>query len=109
MSGVSNYLISMNIYKSTKSLTIVRSYGKIDSLLSYIGGLFGIILSAVSYFFASYSSHCYELAIAEACFSLDENGRKYREKNFTFLTYIKYSLYDWLSCCGMVCNWSNMQ
>lgn len=103
ITGTSNFLINFNFYKSTKSLTVIRSFGKIDSLLSYIGGLFSLVLSVISFLFASYSSHCYELAVAEASFSLDKNGRKYREKDFTFLTYLKFTLYEWFSCFGLDC------
>ena len=68
--------IDFNIYKSTKSMTITRNYGKIDTVLSYVGGLFSLLFSFIAFFCASYSQYSYELYIAEQVFLIDKNGTK---------------------------------
>lgn len=56
-------LVHFEFYKSTKSLTIVRTYGKLDALLSYAGGLFSLMFTVIAFFFASYSQYSYEMSI----------------------------------------------
>lgn len=40
---------------STTYRTIDRNHGKIDDMLSYIGGLFGLLITFAAFFIASYS------------------------------------------------------
>lgn len=47
--------VSINFYKSTKSTTITRTIGKIDTVLSYVGGLFSLIFTGIAFFIGSYS------------------------------------------------------
>ena len=67
----STVYVSLNIEKSTQELTVTRNYGKIDEVLAYIGGLFGLILPVFVFFMSSYSSYCYELYVAESAFKHD--------------------------------------
>ena len=69
-------------------------------MLSYVGGLFGLLFVFIAFFLSSYNEYRYELMIAETSFSVDETGRKVKEKDFSFLTYLKYSVYDWLKMFG---------
>ncbi len=71
-------LVQFAFYKSTKSLSIVRAFGKVDDFLSYVGGLFSLLFSVIAFFFASYSQYSYELHIGEQCFSLDKSGKKFK-------------------------------
>jgi hypothetical protein len=45
-------------------LSITRTIGKIDVVLSYVGGLFSLIFTAIAFFISSYSSMKYELYVA---------------------------------------------
>ena len=90
------------IYLGGESKVIERLVGKLDEILSYVGGLFGIIISFFGFFMFSFNEHRYELMIGENAFNYDSDGKKFREEQFHFLYYLKYSLYDWvdtLFCC----------
>lgn len=63
--------VSVSIYKSTKSTSVSRTIGKIDTVLSYVGGLFGLIFTGVSFFIGSYSEQKYELYVAESLLRVD--------------------------------------
>ena len=65
------FYVDFNIFRSTKATTISRSVGKIDSLLSYVGGLISLLFVAISWCFSSYSEHKYELYIAHHTLCLD--------------------------------------
>ena len=71
-----------------------RQYGKLDDALSYVGGLFGLVLAFFAFFLMSFNEYRYELFVSEA-FSFKSQD-KTKEENFHFLTYLKYVLYDWL-------------
>jgi hypothetical protein len=44
-----------------RSKKVERSYRKVDDMLSYAGGLFGIIMGAFGFLIGSYSEYCFEL------------------------------------------------
>ena len=50
-----NYLINSRILFASKTLKVERSLGKIDNMLSYVGGLFAIILGFFTFFLSSYN------------------------------------------------------
>lgn len=81
---------------STNQIKFTRRVGKIDDVIAYAGGLFGLILSFFAFFVFSYNKFCYELLVAETSFNYDESGEKVRFKNFSFFRYIKFQAYDWL-------------
>ena len=58
--------VALNFYKSTKSLSISRTIGKIDEVLSYVGGLFSLVFSAILFFIGSYSEMKYEIYVAQS-------------------------------------------
>ena len=81
-----------------------RTVGKVDEVLSYAGGLFSIIISFLGFFLLSYNEYRYEIMVGEGAFNYNDDGKKLREEEFTFLKYIKYSFYDWiqlLGCCEL--------
>lgn len=43
------------VYASPVHKIITRSYGKLDDVLSYVGGLFGIVMSFFSFFLMSFN------------------------------------------------------
>ena len=86
----------LSIYKSTKTITYQRTIGKIDEILSYVGGLFGLIFTGIAFFVGSYSEMKYQIYVAEPILRVDESGRRIRQQDFGFMTYVCYAIYDWL-------------
>lgn len=78
-------------------------------MLSYVGGLFSLLFAFIIFFIGSYSEYKYEIAVAESAFVLDPTGRKVRDENFGFFTFIKYSIYDWLDSLGCTISWKRME
>ena len=62
---------------------ISRQYGKFDNVLSYVGGLYGIVISFITLFLASFNLYKYELRVAEGAFSHRE-GHLAREQDLHF-------------------------
>jgi hypothetical protein len=91
--------------KKTKYSRVV---GKVDELLSYAGGLFGIIIGFMAIFLTSFNEYRYELTVAEGVFNYDESGRRVDESYLNFLRYIKYTIFDWIQvlCCSQM-NWQD--
>ena len=75
--------------------------GKIDTVLSYVGGLFSLLFTAVAFFLGSYSEYKYEIYVAQSMLTVDQKGKKIREQDLGFFTYIFYSMYDWLDTFGI--------
>lgn len=82
-------------------MTISRTIGKIDVVLSYVGGLFSLIFTGIAFFISSYSEMKYEVYVAESTLRVDESGKRVRENDFGFMTYLAYSFYDWLDSFGI--------
>jgi hypothetical protein len=61
--------VAVDFFRATKALSITRTIGKIDNVLSYVGGLFSLIFTAIAFFISSYSSMKYELYVAEKILS----------------------------------------
>lgn len=59
-----NEYVRFYIRKSPTSLFITQKFFKFDELLSYIGGLFGLILLFVQVPLTYYNTCCFELALA---------------------------------------------
>lgn len=57
---------------------VSRKIGKLDESLSYVGGLFSIIMAFLGIFMMSYNQYRYELMVAEGSFNFDEDGEKVR-------------------------------
>lgn len=74
-----------------------RAVGKIDNVISYAGGLFGILIAIFSYCVFNYNRYSYELIVAETAFSNDGHSSKMREKDFNFFRYIKYQIFNWVN------------
>lgn len=74
-----------------------RIRGKFDQIISYVGGLFGVVMPFVAWFLLSYNRYRYEIKVAEGAFNFDEDGKKIKEKDFNFFTYIKYTIYTWIN------------
>ena len=75
--------------------------GKIDEILSYAGGLFAITISFFAFFMLSFNEYRYEIMVSEGAFNYNDDGKKLKEDDFNFMSYLKYSIYDWINlfCC----------
>ena len=73
-----------------------RTIGKLDNLLSYVGGLFQLLIVFFAFFISSFNEYRYELKVSEGAFNFIEDGRKIKEGQFTLLRYVQYGIYDWI-------------
>ena len=64
--------LKLNIRKSSLSLQVERSYRKLDDTVSYIGGLFSAIVSALI-LLGTYNQYSYELDIAQNLYRYQKN------------------------------------
>jgi hypothetical protein len=69
-------------------------------VLSYVGGLFSLILTAIAFFFGSYSQYKYELYVGSSILS-DDEGKKITDDDLSFKNYFFYCCYDWLDTFGI--------
>ena len=81
---------------STEKVKYIRQTGKIDWVIAYAGGLFGLVLSFFSFFVYSYNKYTYELIVAQSSFNYEESGEKIRVAHFSFLRYVKFQIYEWI-------------
>ena len=65
-------------------------------MLSYAGGLFGIIIGFFIFFLESFNEYKYELTVAGAIFTVGGDKKHIKAENFHFLLYVKYAIYDWI-------------
>ena len=72
------YFENINLIFCVSSSTILidRTVGKIDELLSYAGGLFGIIVTFLSVFMINFNQYRYELMVGEGAFNYSDDGSK---------------------------------
>ena len=101
--------MKIEIERDSSIYTVTREHDKLDDMLSYVGGLFSLLFAAIFFFIGSYNEYRYEISVAESSFALDGTGRKIREKNFGFLTYLQYCTYDWLKTFNVKVDWGKME
>ena len=107
-----NYLnlpiyVELYLIASPISKVVNRKYGKVDEVLSYVGGLYGIVIGFIGIFLLSFNEYKYELRVSEGAFSF-KDGHLAREQDLHFGKYLKYVLYDWIKtffCCEP--NWKD--
>lgn len=54
---------------------------------------------------SSYNEYRYELGVGEVLFNYDQKGDQVKENDMHFWTYLKYSLFDWVSFLGIDMKW----
>lgn len=59
-----------------KKKVFKRKVGKIDEVISYAGGIFGLLIAFFSFIINSYNEYSYELKVAESSFNYDEHGKQ---------------------------------
>ena len=74
--------------------------GKIDIVLSYVGGLFSLLFTGIAFFFGSYGQYKYELYVAESVLT-DDKGKREKADDMGFLTFFVYTIYDWMDTFGI--------
>ncbi len=47
-----------------------RSIGKVDGIISYVGGLFSIGFPVLIWFFINYNKYRFEITVAEGAFNI---------------------------------------
>jgi hypothetical protein len=51
----SDRYILIEFFKDTEELTVSRSVAKVDEMLSYVGGLFGLLWVVVAFFLGAFN------------------------------------------------------
>lgn len=115
-----NELVKLYLRKANTFRTIERSFTKFDELLSYIGGLFGMILVVVAIPLKYYNVCCYELSLATGLFTINKpkpidsstgitpgdqpppkaDCLKPRVRRFNFFVYLAYLPYFFIKKLG---------
>ena len=70
-----------------------RNVTRLDDALSYVGGLFGLIVFILIFLLKSYNQYKYELHVSENSFNYDTDGYKVREKDLGMFKYLRYRAY----------------
>jgi len=87
-------MASLELRKSSTSMNIIREYDKLDTTLSYIGGLFGFLMIAFI-FMQIYTEYSYEIEMGDRLYHYDKHD-PLNSKNFNFITFIGYLFYSLL-------------
>ncbi len=56
----------------------------------------------IAFFLLSFNQYRYEILVGEGAFNYSEDGKRIREHDFHFLSYVGYVIFDWikiLTCC----------
>jgi hypothetical protein len=79
-------------------------------MLSYVGGLFGLLFYCIQFVMGSYNKYRYELSVGEALFNYDNQGNQAKSDDMGFWTYFTYSIYDWFNFLGIqLSKWTSMK
>lgn len=93
--------------KSARSTTYSRSFNKLDSFFSYVGGLVGTILGFM-FLVANFTSMAYELDLAERICRYKED--KLNDfTSFSLLYYCMYIVYSISKLCGFEKHFKTMR
>lgn len=98
--------LKLYIRKSSLSLLYERSFRKIDDTLSYIGGLFSAIVTALI-LVQKFNEFSYELEIAQTLYHYSKH-EPLRADNFHFPMFLAYLLYVLLQKIWIKLPWKRM-
>ena len=99
--------LKLNVRKSSLSLKVSRSYRKLDDTISYIGGLFSAILSALV-LIGMYNQFSYQIDIAQHLYKCDKDS-SINSGNFNIFFYLGYLIYLAFSKFSINLPWKRMQ
>jgi hypothetical protein len=100
-------LASLIFKKSSKSVTYTRSFNKLDTYFSYVGGLIGTIFTLV-FIVGKYTEVAYEVSLSKKVF-LSNDKKELSTGTFNFLTYFKLMLKKMLNTLGCNPDWPKIQ
>jgi hypothetical protein len=83
-----------------------RSFNKIDSFFSYVGGLIGTILGFML-FMNTFTEMSFELDLSQRLFKYKDNDPSNFD-SFSLVTYCRFVVYSLLSFFGLCKGWSEM-
>lgn len=99
--------MKLNIRKASLATSVSRTYRKIDDTISYIGGLFSAIVSALL-LLGMYSELSFELSIAKSIYK-NQKDDKDQAENFNIFVFLGYLLYTTLAKINCVLPWERMK
>ena len=88
-------------------MKIDRSFRKIDDSLSYVGGLFSILLSLLL-IMNKYNEYSYEIEMAKNLFHYDKN-EPLKSDQFNFIVFLGFIFYFFLTKIKIRLPWRRME
>jgi hypothetical protein len=95
--------MKLNLRKSPITVSISRSFKKIDETLSYIGGLFSFLLIFLL-FVIKYNEYSFDLELTKQCYYCDKN-EPFDSNFFNFLRFIPFVIYRFLEKFNFKPDW----
>ena len=89
--------------KSSDFTIYERSFNKIDTYFSYVGGLVGTIIGLI-FVMEFYTEKAYEISLAKKVM-LDNDGQKLPSNSFNIFYYIALLIKSLFSKCNLELNW----
>lgn len=99
--------LKFNIRKSSLALKVSRDYRKVDDTISYIGGLFSAILSALL-LVGMYNEFCFELTLAKSIYKNEKDEKDLADK-FNIIIFGGYLIYMVFDKFGIDLSWKKMR
>ena len=93
--------------KAAKSTKITRSFNKIDSYLSYVGGLVGTIIG-IFFIMSFYTEKAYEVSIAKKLL-VDNENKEISSRSFHVGYYLLTGVKKGFNFIGVDLNWPETQ
>ena len=97
MTNINSRLFNLNLMKSPTVTTYKRSFNKVDSYLSYVGGLVGTVISLI-FIMEFYTEKAYEVSIARKVL-LDNNREEISSGSFNIFYYFAMILKEIFKKC----------
>ena len=99
--------LKLFLRKSPMSISITRSFRKVDDTLSYIGGLFGTI-TFLFIFVSWYNELSYEIEVSRNSYYYDKND-PFDGQHFNLLIYFAYLVVQAFHWFGITIPWPRLQ
>lgn len=103
MTNINSYLFNFNLIKSSTIKTYKRSFNKVDSYLSYVGGLVGTVISLI-FIMNFYTEKAYEVSIARKVL-LDNNREEIISGSFNIFYYLAMNIKGIFKKCRFEPKW----
>ena len=103
MRASSQIFATIEVKKSTKSVTYYRSFNKLDTYLSYVGGLVGTLIGLV-FFMGPYTEKCFEISLAKKLM-VDNNHEEIKSELFNIFGFLIMGLKKILAFIGCDPEW----